>query len=428
MNRITGVPESAAPQRTNRALTLVLAVACGLTVANLYYSQPLLDLIAGSFGVGQGTATVVVTLTQAGYALGLLFLLPLGDLLENRTLATRTLLATAIALLLAAVSPSFGMFLAASVLVGVTSVVAQVLVPLAAHLAPPDQRGKLVGRVMSGLLLGILLARTVASLVADLLDWRAIYFVSAALMIVLSAVLHRVLPKRRPDHTVGYRSLLASMGELVRHEPVLRRRALCQATMFGAFSVFWTAIAYELIHEHGFSQARIALFALVGAGGAAAAPIGGRLADRGQGRVASGGALALASFAFALAGLGHHSVLLLGLAAVLLDLAVQCHLVMSQHEVYALRADARARLNTVFMTTVFVGGALSSGVTGVLYSAYGWRGVCAFGTVLPLVGLLVWAGGTRATRRAQPPAGTDRPAENVQAAKAAHAAQAADVA
>jgi predicted MFS family arabinose efflux permease len=411
MSQSMGVPESDAPPRMNRAITLVLAVACGLTVANLYYSQPLLDLIAGSFDVSQGAATVAVTLTQAGYALGLLFLLPLGDLVENRTLATRTLLATALALLLAAVSATFGMFLAASVLVGITSVVVQVLVPLAAHLAPAEQRGTFVGRVMSGLLLGILLARTAASLVADILGWRAIYFLSAALMVVLSVILHRMLPKRLPEHTAGYRSLLASMGDLVRHEPVLRRRALCQATMFGAFSVFWTAIAYELIDEHGFSQAQIALFALVGAGGAAAAPVGGRLADRGYGRIASGGALLLASFAFVLAALGHRSVLLLAVAAVLLDFAVQCHQVMSQHEIYALRADARARINTVFMTTVFVGGAVSSAVTGVLHSASAWWGVCLFGMVLPLLGLLVWAYGMWTTRRAQPPADAEDPTE-----------------
>lgn len=411
MNRTAGVPESVAPRRVNRAVTLVLAVACGLTVANLYYSQPLLDLIAGSFRVSQGAATVVVTLTQAGYAVGLLFLLPLGDLVENRTLATRTLVATASALILTAVCPDFAMFLAVSVLVGVTSVVAQVLVPLAAHLAPADQRGAVVGRVMSGLLLGILLARAVSSLVADLMGWRAIYVISAALMVALSAVLRRMLPERRPDHATGYRSLLASMGELVRREPVLRRRALCQAMMFGAFTAFWTAISYELIDEHGFSQAQIAVFALVGAGGAAAAPIAGRIADRGHGRAASGGALLLAALAFVLAALGHRSVLMLALAAVLLDFAVQCHQVLSQHEIYGLRADARARINTVFMTTVFVGGAVSSAVTGMLHSAYAWTGACAFGTALPLAGLLLWAYGMWTARPALPPAETGRPAE-----------------
>lgn len=275
-------------RRGLRVLTLVLAAACGLTVANLYYAQPLLDLIAGAFDISQGAATLVVTLTQVGYALGLLFVLPLGDLVENRRLVTRVLVGTAAALLLAATAPVFGVFAAVGVLVGITSVVAQILVPLAAHLAPPEQRGSFVGKVMSGLLLGILLARTVSSLVADRLGWRAIYFVSAGVMVVLLVALRRLLPPHVPEHRTTYRALLGSVLGLVRSEPILRARALSQGCMFGAFSVFWTAIAYELIDEHGLSQNGIALFALVGAGGAAAAPIGGWLADRGRGRAGSG--------------------------------------------------------------------------------------------------------------------------------------------
>ena len=382
-----------------RALTFVLAVACGLTVANLYYSQPLLDLIADAFGVSQSAATIVVTLTQAGYALGLLFLLPLGDLVENRRLSTRLLGGTALALLLAALSPAYPMFLIVSVLVGVTSVVAQILVPLAAHLAPAEQRGALVGKVMSGLLLGILLARTVASFAAELWGWRAIYFISAGLMVGLAFVLLRMLPDRAPDHSAGYGSLLRSIGALVRDEPALRRRALAQATMFGAFTAFWTAIGYELIDEHGFGQTGIAIFALIGAGGAAAAPIAGKLADRGYGRPASGLALLLASLTLVVAAVGHRSVVVLALAGVLLDFAVQSHGVMSQHEIYALRGDARARINTVFMTTVFTGGALASALTGALHEGYGWTGACVLGAVLPLIGLAVWA-----TGRVRPPA------------------------
>ncbi|MGK5680616.1 MFS transporter [Actinoplanes sp. URMC 104] len=374
-----------------RSLTFVLAVACGLTAANLYYSQPLLDLVADAFGITQGAATVVVTLTQAGYAAGLLFLLPLGDLLENRRLTTRLLFGTALALLLAALSPAYGMFLVVSVLVGVTSVVAQILVPLAAHLAPPDQRGAMVGKVMSGLLLGILLARTVSSLVADLWGWRAIYFISAAFMVVLAFVLHRMLPFRAPDHTAGYGSLLRSVVSLARSEPALRRRAFCQAMMFGAFTAFWTAIGYELIDEHGFTQTQIAVFALIGAGGAAAAPLAGRIADRGHGRSASGAALLLASLMLVLAALGHRSVVVLAVAGVLLDFAVQAHQVMSQHEIYALNPHARARINTVFMTTVFTGGAVASALTGALHHSFGWTGACLLGAALPLAGLAVWS-------------------------------------
>ncbi|MFF5291926.1 MFS transporter [Paractinoplanes globisporus] len=374
-----------------RALIPLLALACGLTVANLYYSQPLLDLIAGAFGVSQGAATVVVTLTQIGYALGLLLLLPLGDLIENRRLTTRLLLCTALALLLAALSPAYPLFLALSVLIGVTSVVAQILVPFAAHLAPPSSRGAIVGKVMGGLLLGILLARTVSSFVGGLWGWRAIYFISAALMLALAVALRRLLPQRPPSHTAGYFSLLRTVWDLARSEPALRRRALSQGLLFGAFTAYWTAIAYELIGEHGFTQSQIAIFALVGAGGAAAAPIAGKLADRGHGALASGGALALAALMAVLAAAGHRSVILLGVAGVLLDFAVQSHQVMSQHEIYALRADARARINTVFMTTVFTGGALSSALTGLLHHRYGWTGACVLAAMFAFAGFTVWA-------------------------------------
>ncbi len=379
--------------RGHRGLVVLLAAACGITVANLYYAQPLLGLIASSLHVGEGAAATVVTMTQIGYAIGLLFVLPIGDLVENRVLVVRILGATAVSLVVAGLAPDFGVFLAFCVLVGLTSVVAQMLVPLAAHFAPEGEQGRYVGRVMSGLLLGILLARTVASFVAEVAGWRTIFLISAGLTVVLAAVLWRSLPLRRPDHAAGYGSLLATVARLARDEPVLRRLALCQATMFGAFTAFWTAIAYELIDEHGFSQAQIGIFALVGAAGAAAAPLGGWLADRGRGRPARAAALVLAAASLALAGLGSHSVVLLAVAAVLLDLAVQCHQVMSQQVMYALRPDARARLNTVYMTTVFISGSASSAIAGVLHDAYGWTGVCVFGTVFPLIGLAIWATG-----------------------------------
>jgi predicted MFS family arabinose efflux permease len=376
-----------------RLLTVLLATACGVTVANLYYAQPLLDLIARSFHVGQGTATVVVTMTQIGYALGLLFVLPVGDLAENRVLVTRTLVLTAASLVAAGAAPVFGVFLAVCVLVGLSSVVAQILVPLAAHLAPAGQEGRFVGRVMSGLLLGILLARTVASFVADAAGWRTIFFVSAGFMAILAVVLWRLLPMREPDHTEGYGALMASVGELVRHEPVLRRLALSQASMFGAFSAFWTAIAYELIDEHHLGQNAIGVFALVGAAGAAAAPLGGRIADAGYGRIGRAGTLVTAALAMALAGLGHRSLVLLAVGGVLLDLGVQCHQVMSQQVIYALRPAARARINTVYMSTVFIGGAACSAIAGALHDAFGWTGVTVFGGALPVLGLVLWLTG-----------------------------------
>ena len=383
--------ESALPPARLRRVILVLAVGCGMAVANIYYAQPVLAPIASAFGVSQGGTALVVTLTQLGYALGMVLPLPLGDLLENRALASRTLLVTAAALLAAGLSPDFGFFLAMSVLVGMTSVVAQILVPLAAHLAPERERGKVVGTVMTGLLLGILLARTVSSLIAAAWGWRTIYLVSAVLMVALSVLLVRVLPKRQPSHSSTYPQLMLSIGRLVREEPALRRRALCQALMFGAFSCFWTSVSFELIGRHHLGQVGIGLFALVGAAGAAAAPLAGRLGDRGHGRLGSGLALALAVVAMLLAGLWAGNLVLLALAGVLLDLAVQSHQVFSQREIYGLRADARARINTVFMTSVFLGGALATGVSGVVHDSYGWTGVTLLGAALPLVGLAVWS-------------------------------------
>jgi predicted MFS family arabinose efflux permease len=383
--------DSTLSPRRLRIVGLVLAFACGLTVANLYYAQPLLGPIADTFGITQGAATTVVTVTQLGYAIGLALLLPLGDLLENRALASRTLIATAIALAAAALAPSFGVFLALAALTGLTSVVVQILVPLAAHLAPADQRGRFVGQVMSGLLLGILLARTVSSLVSAVLGWQAIFAFSAVAMLVVSVALVRVLPRRKPQRPGTYGELLRSVVTIARSEPVLRQRAVCQALMFASFTAFWTAISFELTDHHGFSQTEVGLFALVGAAGALAAPLAGRLGDRGYGRIGSGLALALGVAAMLLAALGSSSLVLLALAGILLDLAVQSHQVLSQRVVYGLRPDARARVNTVFMCSIFVAGAAASALTGWLHDVGGWSAVALVGAAFPAVALAVWA-------------------------------------
>jgi predicted MFS family arabinose efflux permease len=373
-----------------RLVILSMAVACGLTVANLYYAQPLLALIASTFGVSQGAAAVVVTATQLGYAAGLAFLVPLGDVLATRRLACRTLLVTAAGLTVAALSPDFTLFLAMSVCIGVTSVVVQILVPFAAHLAPPAERGRYVGRVMSGLVLGILLARSVASVAAAAWGWRSIYLISAVAMLALSLLLWRVLPERPPVARARYGRLLLSAIDLIRTEPVLRRRAVAQALMFGAFSAFWTSITYELVDAHHLSQLQIALFTLVGAGGAAMSIISGWLADRGYGRAGRGAAIVLAAGAMVLAGAGAHSVILLACAAVALDLGLQAHQVLSQRDIYALREDARARINTVYMTSAFIGGSIASGVSGWLHETHGWTSVTIFAAILPVLAGGLW--------------------------------------
>ncbi|WP_222723957.1 MFS transporter [Streptomyces sp. uw30] len=394
--------------RSLRWITITLAFACGASVANLYYAQPLLSLIGRAFDVGQGTATMVVTATQVGYALGLALLLPLGDLLENRRLASRTLVLTAAALAVAAFAPTFWVFLAMSAMIGVTSVVAQILIPLAAHLAPPKERGKLVGQVTSGLLLGIMLARSVSSFAAAAWGWRSIYAISAVAMLITSFALAKMLPVREPAHTARYGALLASVIELARTERVLRRRALTQACLFGAFTAYWTGVSYELVGRHHLSQTGVAVFALVGAAGAAAAPIAGRLGDAGHGTGARATALVLGLASMLVAGLGASSLIALALGGVLLDFAVQSHQVLSQRDIYALRPDARARINSVYMTSVFLGGAVSSAVTGAVLTLWGWSGVTVMAAALIAVGLVIWVWERRTARQT-----TNSPARSV---------------
>jgi len=399
---VAGTDDDSRPTtgRGLRLVMLVLAFGCGAAVANLYYAQPLLASIGRAFGASTGTSALIVTVGQAGYAVGLALLLPLGDLLENRRLASRTLVVTAVALAAAALAPDFAVFMVAIALVGLTSVVAQVLVPLAAHLAPEESRGRYVGQVTSGLLLGIMLARSVSSLVAAAWGWRSIYVISAVVMLLTAVALVRLLPRWQPEHRTSYGRLIVSSLTLARTEPILRRRATAQALMFGAFTAYWTAIAGELMAQHGLSQAEVALFALVGAAGAAAAPIAGRLGDRGYAVAGRGAAAVLGVGALLLAAFGAANLVLLTLAAVALDLAVQGNQVLSIREVYALRPEARARMNSVYMTTVFAGGALSSAATGAILPHGGFTGVAVFAAILVGLAGVVWCFDRLAVRRA----------------------------
>ncbi|MGF7234047.1 MAG: MFS transporter [Frankia sp.] len=379
-----------ADTRRLRAVTVLLATACGLAVANIYYAQPLLALLATTFKVSKSDAALVVTVTQIGYALGLVLIVPLGDLLENRRLATWMLIGAVVALICAAAAPSLGVLLLASLAIGLTSVVAQVLVPLAAHLAPPEQQGAVVGRVMSGLLLGILLARTTSSLIAAAFGWRCVYAVSACLIFTLAVVVAKALPQREPQSTLRYPALIRSLAGLARSEPVLRRRAAYQASMFAVFSAFWTSISYELQQHHHLGQASIGLFSLVGAAGAAAAPVAGRLGDLGKTHAATGAGLLIGSAAIILSLLTDGSVVGLAISGLILDLCAQTTLVLGQRAIYAARPDSRARMNAVYLASMFVGGSVGSACSGLLYNAHGWAGVVIFAAPLPLLAFLLW--------------------------------------
>ncbi|NWA07804.1 MFS transporter [Pseudomonas gingeri] len=382
---------SAIPQATGmtRGRVMLFAFCCGAIVANIYYTQPIIDLIAPDVGLTAALASLIVSLTQIGYALGLFFLVPLGDLLENRRLMIVTNLVAIVSLLGAAFIEQPNLFLLMSLLIGFSSVAVQILIPLAAHLAPAESRGRVLGSIMSGLLLGILLARPVSSVVADHFGWRAMFMVAAALMMVISLVLWLTIARRQPDHSASYGQLLCSLGTLLRRQPVLRQRAFYHGCMFATFSLFWTAVPLELIRNHGLSQTQIAIFALVGAIGAVAAPIAGRLADAGHTHKASLLAMIFAALSF-LPALVHplYSVIGLAVSGVVLDFCVQMNMVLGQRAIYALDANSRGRLNALYMTSIFVGGAFGSAIASSVYERGGWLGVMLVGSALPLVALL----------------------------------------
>lgn len=398
-------PQGQQAPSISRPLVALMAVAGGVSVANLYYCQPLLDLIAGDLHISSGSAGILVTVTQLGYAAGLFFVIPLGDLLERRKLIVGMLLITAVALVLAGSAQNETWLLLALLAVGVLSVVAQVVVPMAAALASDADRGSVVGTVMSGILLGILLARTLAGLLAEAGGWRSVYFIAAGLVLVLvlALALRRGLPVSLPTVRTSYPGLLRSVLRLVRTEPILRRRMVYGALSFAQFSVLWTAITGLLVGApYHYSAGVIGLFGLAGAAGALAAPLVGRLADGGRQLYASIAAAALLAASWGLLAWGRTSLIALLAGVVLLDLAVQSLQVTNQSRIYSLAGDVRARVNAAYMTAYFIGGAAGSWVATRIAAAYGWAGVCTLGVVLGVVLLLTVTVGEFSLRRAVP--------------------------
>lgn len=378
------------PASISGALVALLAFCCGAVVANLYYAQPIVELIAPQIGLSNAHASLIVSLTQFGYAAGLLLLVPLADLMENRRLVVGFTLAVSLCLVGAGFTQSPSLFLALSLLIGLTSVAVQILVPLAAHMAPEETRGRVVGNIMSGLLLGILLARPLSSLLSEAFGWRGVFFSAAGLMALIACIMAVALPRRMPTHQSSYGELIRSVFALARRHPSLRERSLYQGLLFASFSLFWTIVPIELIRQHGFSQAQVAVFALVGAVGAIAAPIAGRLADAGHGQRGTLVALMLAPVSLLIGALPGSGYLWLVACAVLLDFAVQLNMVLGQREVYAIDPHSRARLNAVYMTSIFVGGALGSLVASPLYELVGWSLSATLIAAVPGVALVMF--------------------------------------
>lgn len=380
-------PVTTAPPTLTRGMLFAMALATGTAVANIYYNQPMLGMIEKSFPHGPAAA-LVPTLTQAGYALGLLFLLPLGDLLERRRLIVIQFLAVAVASLLAAVSSGVTELLLASLLIGAAATVAQQIVPFTAILAAPERRGQAIGFVMSGLLTGILFSRTLAGFVATWSSWRAMFWVGVPVALLSALLMALYLPKHQASSKIGYRELLISIASLWRHEPVLRRSSFTQACLFAAFTAFWTILALRLEQPAFHLGAEVAgLFGIVGAVGITMAPLAGRIADRrGPHVVISLGALVtlLAWMVFG----WWNTIVGMIVGVVLLDFGVQIALVSHQHLVYGLHPEFKSRLNTVFMTSMFLGGSLGSVGAATAWKHAGWLGVSIFGGSLAVLALI----------------------------------------
>jgi predicted MFS family arabinose efflux permease len=382
-----------APATTHlsRALILLMATATGLAVASNYYAQPLLHSIAQHFGLTTATAGSIVIAAQLSYGAGLLLLAPLGDLFEQRRLIVSMIAIATVGLLISAFAPSLMWLLIGTTLTGLFSVVAQVLVPMAAGLSDPSERGRVVGTLMSGLLLGILLARTAAGFMATLGDWRSIYLLAAALMALSAIALARALPERHQHAGLKYPALIGSVVRRVVDEPVLRLRSLLGLLSFCLFALFWTPLAFLLAAEpYHYSDAVIGLFGLAGAAGALAANWAGRLADRGKGSLGTTVGLLALVLAWVPLAFAQVSLAALLIGVLVLDLAVQLVHVSNQNAVIALRPEARNRLNAGYITCYFIGGALGSLLGTQLFQAHGWNGIVVAGLVIGGVALVVW--------------------------------------
>ncbi|MEW7312024.1 MFS transporter [Buttiauxella gaviniae] len=373
------------------ALIILMSIATGLAVASNYYAQPLLDTIANAFSLSINQAGFIVTAAQLGYAAGLLLLVPLGDMFERRGLIVFMTLLAAGGMVITALSQTLWVMILGTALTGLFSVVAQILVPLAATLAEPEKRGKVVGTIMSGLLLGILLARTVAGLLANLGGWRTVYWVASVLMVFMALALWRGLPKVKSETHLNYPQLLSSVFGLFIKNPLLRTRALLGCLTFANFSILWTSMAFLLASApFNFSDGMIGLFGLAGAAGALGARPAGGFADKGKAHLTTTIGLVLLLASWIATAMGQYSVIALIVGILVLDLTVQGVHITNQTVIYRMMPEARNRLTAGYMTSYFIGGAAGSVISASAYQHAGWNGVCAAGALIALLNLVVW--------------------------------------
>ncbi|WP_083269570.1 MFS transporter [Bosea vaviloviae] len=394
------VPDaSSQPSRLTRPVTLLFAVASGLAVANAYFAQPLLDVMAQELGLSRTIAGLIVGATQLGYGLGLILLVPLGDLIDRRSLIVGQSLLSALALISVGFSSTAAMLLGSMAALGLLAVVTQTLVAYAASLARPAERGQVVGVVTSGIVLGILLARTAAGLLTDLSGWRTVYLVSAALTLVIAGLLYKALPRQeRLPKTISYPRLIGSLITLFVEEPVLRIRAVIAMLIFANITTLLTPLILPLsAPPFSLSHTEVGLFGLAGAAGALGAARAGRWADQGLGQRITGMALGLMLLAWLPISWLGHSILWLILGVVIIDFGLQATHVTNQGMIYRVRPEAQSRLTAAYMVFYSIGSALGSSFSTIVYAHAGWNGVCLLGAGISALTIAFWAATLRAT-------------------------------
>lgn len=367
-----------------------MTIATGLVVANIYYNQPLLADMAHTFGVSDKKAQQISLFTQIGYATGLLFIVPLADMLKRKRLILIDFVLMIASLIAGAVAPSVTILMIAGFLVGVSSVIPQLLIPMAAHLAKPHERGKKIGFVMSGLLIGILLSRTLSGFIGEHFGWRSMYYIAAGLMLLIWLMIFLFLPEIEPDYKGNYGKLMKSLIHLVKTQPKLRLAAFRGALCFATFSAFWTTLVF-LLKEPQFNEGSAAagMFGLVGAFGAVAVGFMGRLSDKMDAHKLSVYTLLLILISFIVFYFSSHSIIGLIIGVILLDMGVQATHISNQSIIFALIPEARNRINTVYMVSYFIGGALGTFFASLVWKNYAWNGVCAIGVTLSVIVIIV---------------------------------------
>jgi predicted MFS family arabinose efflux permease len=371
-------------------LTLwIMTIATGLIVANLYYNQPLLEDIAHTFHATKGKAGQVSVLTQMGYAVGMFFLAPLADMVKRKRLMVIMFAFIVLSLLIIAKAPNINVLIITSFFLGAASMIPQLLVPMAAHLAKPSERGKKLGVIMSGLLIGILLSRTFSGFISEYLGWRAVYYIAAGIMLAMWLMIGLFLPEVEPDYKGTYKQLMVSLIDLFKHEPKLRLAALRGALCFACFSAFWTTIVFLLKQNFNMGSGVAGEFGLVGAFGAIAAGLMGRLSDKMDAYKLSGFTLLLILISFGIFYFSGHSIIGLIVGVIILDMGVQATHISNQSIIFALAPEARNRINTIYMVSYFIGGAIGTFVATALWKNYQWSGVCAVGAIISIITLVI---------------------------------------